>query len=84
VKLWISTAVGPAGQPWGTVAVVAETRENAVAKAAQRLQELGVSHDVQAEQYRQNLVANLFATMYEAPSGDFFIDCDPQVVKRYS
>ena len=40
MKLWISTAVGPSAEPWGTVAAVAETRDEAIETARQRLEQM--------------------------------------------
>ena len=36
-KLWISSALSPYGNPYGLVAVVAETREEAIEKAHAKL-----------------------------------------------
>lgn len=72
-KLWISSAMSPHGNPYGLVAVVAEARGEALAKAREAL----AGHDsyVPREQYRQNLLDNLDAQLEEAPKG-VIIDWD--------
>jgi hypothetical protein len=84
MKLWISCAVGPEGETWGTVAVIAETREEAIAKARGRLEQMDVSRHPEAQGYRQSLINNVALTMNEAVLGDIFIDLDPYIVNRFS
>jgi hypothetical protein len=84
MKLWISNAVGPNGEPWGTIAVIAETREDAIAKARQRLEQMDTSRHPEAQEYRQSLIGNVALTMNQAVLGDVFIDLDPYTVNRFS
>lgn len=37
MKLWTSTALSPRGEPYGLIAVLADTKEEAVAKSAEYL-----------------------------------------------
>jgi hypothetical protein len=84
MKLWISCAVGPNGEPWGTISVIAETREDAIAKARQRLEAMDSSRHPEAQNYIESLKTNLATTMNEALLGDVFIDLDPYTVNRFS
>lgn len=62
MKLGISCAVGPRGETyWGTLAVIAETREEAVARARERLEQMNLCGDAEAMKYRQSLMENLNA-----------------------
>jgi hypothetical protein len=58
MKLWISTALTPYGNDYGAVAVIAETREEAIAKAGAKL-ELAATNYVPHRHYAQNLLENL-------------------------
>lgn len=58
-KLWIGSAVSPYGNPFGFLAVVADTREEAIEKAGAYLDEQGPASYVPAENYRQNLLDHL-------------------------
>ena len=53
MKLWISCAAGPAHEPWGTIAVIAETRDEAITKARQRLEAMNVGQNAEAAKYRR-------------------------------
>jgi hypothetical protein len=68
----------------GTVAVIAETREDAVAKARQILEAMDISRHPEAQGYIQSLIDNLYPTMNQAVLGDVFIDLDPYTVGRFS
>ncbi len=69
-KLWTSSAVSTYGNPFGFIAVVAETREEAIAKARESIKaDAGHGGYVPAERYAQNLLDHLEAQMAEAPSG---------------
>ena len=59
-RLWISTALTPYGNEYGLVAVVAETREEAMAKAGAKL-ELDGSNYIPDKRYAQALLDNLGA-----------------------
>jgi hypothetical protein len=60
VKLWIGTALTPHGSEYGLVAVVAETREEAMAKAGAKL-ELDGTNYIPDKRYAQALLDNLGA-----------------------
>ncbi len=83
-KLWTSSAVSTYGNPFGFIAVVAETKEEAIAKARESIK-ADTSHGgyVPAERYAQNLLDNLDAQMAEAPSG-VAIDWSPASKSRKS
>lgn len=83
MKLWISCAAGPAHETWGTIAVIAETRDEAIAKARQRLEAMNVGQNAEAARYRQALLDNL-GSMMESALGDVFIDLDPFTVNRFA
>ena len=78
MKLWISSAMSPYGNPFGLVAVVAETKEEAVSKATAALD--SPQSYVPAEQYRQNLLEHL-DTMAVVDAG-VVIDWSPTEKKR--
>jgi hypothetical protein len=59
-KLWSSSALTRYGNEYGLVAVVAETREEAIAKANAKLS-LDVGNYVPNQQYAQALLDNLDA-----------------------
>ena len=76
-KLWTSTAVNRFGNPFGFIAVIAATREEAIAKAKDAIKaEAGRGGYAPAERYAQNLLDHLEAEMKEAPPG-VFIDWSP-------
>jgi len=68
-KLWISGAMTPNGNEYGLIAVVAETREAAIAKAKTKLQE-DPGNYVPHQRYAQALLNNLDA-MREVADGVF-------------
>jgi hypothetical protein len=61
VKLWISAALTPHGNEYGLVAVVAETREEAIAKANAKLSLSDPGNYVPNQRYAQALLDNLDA-----------------------
>jgi hypothetical protein len=61
VKLWIGTALTPHGNEYGLVAVVAETREEAIAKANAKLSLGDPGNYVPDQRYAQALLDNLGA-----------------------
>ena len=75
MKLWISSGY----DSYGLVAVVAETRQEAIAKASAKLSAAGAGSHVPGERYKQGLVANLDG-MTEIEDG-VFIDWD-QLLRR--
>jgi hypothetical protein len=58
MQLWISGARSPYGNPYGLIAVVAATKDEAVQKARAALVAAKVNY-VPAQEYRDNLLANL-------------------------
>jgi biotin carboxylase len=78
-KLWISTAVSPDGNPFGTVAVIAETKTEAIAKARVALQKTS-SNYVPAQEYQQNLLDHL--DDMEAVGEGVYIDWQPIEKRR--
>lgn len=74
-RLWISAAVSPYGNEYGLIAVVAETRDEAIAKARDELessrQNLGY---VPHQEYAKNLLDNI-ENMRDIPEG-VLIDWD--------
>ena len=69
-KLWTSSAVSTYGNPFGFIAVVAETKEEAIAKARESIKaDTSRGGYVPAERYAQNLMDHLEAQMTEVPSG---------------
>lgn len=79
--LWISAAVTPDGTEFGTVAVIAATREEAIAKAGAKL-ELALKGENYrpAAKYAQALLDNLDG-MSEV-EGDVFIEWAPTERRR--
>jgi hypothetical protein len=73
-KLWTSSALTPYGNDYGLVAVVAETREEAIAKANAKLQLDDPGNYIPNQRYAQALLDNL-DTMSEIPD-EVFIDWD--------
>jgi hypothetical protein len=73
-KLWTSSAVTSYGNEYGLVAVVAETREEAIALANAKLEINGPGNYVPNQRYAQALLDNLDA-MSEVPD-EVFIDWD--------
>jgi hypothetical protein len=71
-KLWIGTALTPYGNEYGLVAVVAETREEAIAKAKLSLDDPG--NYVPNQRYAGGLLDNLDAMSEIAD--EVFIDWD--------
>lgn len=69
MKLWISTAATPHGNEYGLVAVVAETREEAMAKARAKLDAaLATATYAPARDYARVLLDGL-GDMREADNG---------------
>jgi hypothetical protein len=73
-KLWISSALTPYGNEYGLVAVVAETREQAIALANAKLSLDDPGNYVPNQRYAEALLDNLDA-MSEITDG-VFIDWD--------
>ncbi|MGV0159895.1 hypothetical protein ACRU3B_10705 [Mycobacterium colombiense] len=67
-KLWLGTALTPSGNEYGAVVVLAETREEAVAKARPQLSDAG--NHVPTQRYVQALLDNV-ANMREITDGVF-------------
>jgi hypothetical protein len=61
MKLWASSAVTPYGNDYGLVAVVAETRDEAIAKANAKLSIDDPGGYVPNQRYAQALLDNLDA-----------------------
>lgn len=61
MKLWIGTALTAYGNEYGLVAVVAETREEAIAKANAKLSLSDPGNYVPDQRYAQALLDNLGA-----------------------
>lgn len=57
-RMWISAAVSPDGNEFGSIAVMAVSREEAVEKAREALKDAGGKY-VRCQRYAANLVANL-------------------------
>jgi magnesium chelatase family protein len=74
MKLWISSALTPHGNEYGLVAVVAETREEAIAKANAKLSIDEPGNYVPNQRYAEALLDNLDA-MSEV-TDEVFIDWD--------
>lgn len=79
VKLWASHAATPHGADYGQIAVVAETREEAIAKGRASL--LSVKHGyVPDQRYADALLENL-NDMYEVTDG-VIVDWESQHRRR--
>lgn len=77
MKLWISSAMSPYGNPYGLIAVIAETREEAITKAREWItSNRGSCGYVPIDNYAQNILNNLDTEMEEATSG-VVIDWSP-------
>lgn len=74
MKLWISTAMKPPGDPYGLVAIVADTKDEAIAKARTAI-EADPSDHRPTQQYVQELLAALDGEIEEVAEG-VFIDWD--------
>ncbi|MDT7764502.1 MAG: hypothetical protein QOC63_3922 [Mycobacterium sp.] len=74
MKLWTTSAVTPDGNEYGLVAVVAETREEAIAKANAKLSLDDPGNYVPNRRYAEALLDNLDA-MSEV-TDEVFIDWD--------
>jgi hypothetical protein len=76
MKLWVSTARPAYGDECGVVAVVAATREQAIAKARAKLKPVTAgSGYVPAQQYAQALLDGL--TQIREAEDEVFIDWSP-------
>ena len=75
MRLWVSAALSPYGNPYGAVAVVAETRREAIAKAREALEKNTFGY-APAQRHKANLLANLDRSMEEV-SGGVYIDWGP-------
>ena len=73
-KLWISTAMTPYGNEYGVVAVIAETVEEAIAKANAKLQLDDPGNYIPNRRYAEALLDNLDA-MAEV-TDEVFVDWD--------
>lgn len=80
MKLWISTAITPHGNEYGLVAVIAETREEAIAKAGAKLDLDDHRNYVPDQRYAQALLDNL-ATISEVKD-EVFIDWEAARQRR--
>lgn|GEM_PF-3483175 len=60
-KLWIGSALTPYGNEYGLIAVIAETREEAIAKANAKLQIDGPGNYIPDQRYAEALLDNLAA-----------------------
>lgn len=82
-KLWISTAQTPYGNEYGLVAVVAATREEAIAKASAKLQ-LAFGGDkgvhVPSRRYAKELLDGLAAI--REVEDEVFVDWSPAERRR--
>jgi hypothetical protein len=80
MKLWTSAAPTPYGNEYGMVAVLAETREEAIAKTRAVIETaLATENYVPRQRYAQGLLDNLDA-MSEAP--EVLIDWTPAERRR--
>jgi hypothetical protein len=79
VKLWIGTALTPYGGEYGLVAVVAETREEAMAKAGAKL-ELDKGNYIPDQRYALALLDNLGAI--REVHEEVFVDWDAAHPRR--
>jgi hypothetical protein len=70
MKLWTSSAISPQGNSYGLVAVLAETRHEAIARARAAIEadDDGGKY-LPAQRYALNLLENLDTQMTEVPSG---------------
>ncbi|GAB4671361.1 hypothetical protein [Mycobacterium avium] len=73
-KLWLGTALTPHGNEYGAVVVIAETWEEAIAKASAELSS-GADNYVPNQQYANALLDNL-ANIQEISDG-VFVDWSP-------
>lgn len=80
MKLWISTAVTPHGNEYGLLAIVADTREEAIAKANAKLSLSTPSNYVPDRRYAQALLDNLGAM--RGVEDEVFIDWDAARQRR--
>jgi hypothetical protein len=69
MKLWISSAMSPHGTSYGLVAVLAETRHEAIARARAAIEADDGGKYLPAQRYAANLLENLDTQMTEVPSG---------------
>jgi hypothetical protein len=74
MKLWICAALTPHGSEYGLIAVVAENREEAIAKANAKLSLSEPSNYVPDQRYAQALLDNL-GGMREV-ADEVFVDWD--------
>lgn len=68
--------MAPPGNPYGLVAVVASSREEAIVKARAAIEEAGPSDHPPTRQYTGDLLDALDAEIEEA-EGDVFVDWSP-------
>ncbi len=80
MKLWISAALTPYGNEYGPVAVIAETREEAIAKTSAKLQLDDPGSYVPDQRYAQALLNGL-RTMREVQD-EVFIDWDAATARH--
>ena len=81
MTLWVSSATTPYGNEFGTVAAVAETREDALRKIRHHLEEIGEQGYVPAEQYRRNLIESLESTLTKVTK-EVIVDWTPSESRR--
>ena len=74
MKLWISSALTPQGNEYGLVAVVAETRQEAIHKVNAKLQLDEPGNYVPNQKYAEALLDNLDAL--REVTDEVFIDWD--------
>jgi hypothetical protein len=78
-KLWITAAETPYGNEYGSVAVIAETKEGAIAKARPKIEaSLALEAYVPSQRHYQSLLDGL-DDIREAEDG-VFVDGDPPPV----
>jgi len=70
-RLWISSALSPYGNPYGSITVIAATRDEAIARARQELESHKSLTYVPDARYAANLLENLEQEMTEIPGGVF-------------
>lgn len=72
-KLWLGTALTPYGNQYGSVVVFAETKEDAISAAKEKLSDVGSY--TPDRRYSQALLDNL-TNIQEVPDGAF-VDWSP-------
>ena len=78
-KLWIGSALSPHRNPYGLMVVLAETKEEAIAKARSAL-EAEQHNYVPAQRYVENILQNL--NSIEEAKSDVVLDWSPTENRR--